>query len=90
MASRQTFADRVRARSRPAGSPGHAGIRDAHDGGRGIVCGETERRSDMLGNCAPRRLDIERFQFATERALRIDAPSTTCASVKVGRVLPCP
>ena len=34
---------------------------------------KAERLADMLGDRAPRGLDVERFQFAAERALRIDA-----------------
>ena len=52
---------------------GHAGVRDAHDRGRGIVHRKAERRSDMLHDRALRGLDVERFQFAAERTLRIDA-----------------
>ena len=51
----------------------HARVRDAHDRGGGIVGRKVERLADMLGDRAPCRLDIERLQFAAERALRIDA-----------------
>src|SRR5205085_6746502 len=51
----------------------HARVRDAHNGGCGIVRGKSEWLSDMLGNRSPGRLDVERFQLAAERALCIDA-----------------
>ena len=70
---------------------GHAGVGDAHDGLRGIVDVEAERRADMLGDGALRGLDIERRRARRRAAARaLMRPSTTCASVSVGRVLPCP
>ena len=72
-ASRRTSPDRARARSRRAGSHRPCGRRRRARSRPRHRPREAERRSDMLHDRALRGLDVERFQFAAERTLRIDA-----------------
>ena len=68
----------------------HARLGDPHDRRRGIVHAKLQRLADMHGDGAPRRLHVERFQLAAERALRIDPAERHLRVGQVGRVLPAP
>ena len=56
-----------------ADGAGHARLGNANNRGRGVVGAKPERLADVGRDRLPRRLDVERFQLAAERAVRVDA-----------------
>ena len=69
----------------------HARLGDAHDGGRGVVGREAERRRRHASSIARRAASTSSdFSSPPSGRCALMRPSTTCASVSVGRVLPWP